>query len=160
MVISGNKRLRVLKRAYGEDGECPDEWFQDVTAMSEAERHEFIVNANIGDGQWDLDRLMEQYDMAELNEWMDTDPIEEMLKQKERLKELERDADKVPEVDGESKSQMGKVYQLGRHRLLCWDSTKEDVVEMLLGERKADLVMTDPPYNINVQGKTKDKLKI
>lgn len=52
MVISGNKRLRVLKKAYGEDGEVPDEWFQDVTDMSPAERHEFIVTANVSDGDW------------------------------------------------------------------------------------------------------------
>ena len=61
MVISGNKRLRVLKRAYGDDAELPDEYFQDVTAMSEAERHEFIVSANVSDGEWDLDMLLQQY---------------------------------------------------------------------------------------------------
>lgn len=59
MVISGNKRLRVLKRAYGANGEVPDEWFQDVTSMSEAERHEFIVDANVSDGHWDLDKLLD-----------------------------------------------------------------------------------------------------
>lgn len=70
MVISGNKRLRVLKRAYGEDAELPDEYFQDVTAMSEAERHEFIVTANISDGDWDLDMLLEQYGKDELSDLM------------------------------------------------------------------------------------------
>ena len=70
MVISGNKRLRVLKQAYGEDGEVPAEWFADVTAMSEAERHEFIVTANVSDGEWDVDRLLAQYDKSELGELM------------------------------------------------------------------------------------------
>lgn len=70
MVISGNKRLRVLKQAYGEDGELPDEYFQDVTAMSEAERHEFIVSANVSDGEWDLDKLLEQYGKDELKDLM------------------------------------------------------------------------------------------
>lgn len=68
MVISGNKRLRVLKQAYGEDGEVPDDWFQDVTAMSEAERHEFIVTANVSDGDWDLDKLLAQYDKSEFKD--------------------------------------------------------------------------------------------
>ena len=68
MVISGNKRLRVLKRAFGEDAELPDDYFQDVTAMSEAERHEFIVTANVSDGEWDLDKLMEQYDTSEFKD--------------------------------------------------------------------------------------------
>ena len=62
MVISGNKRLRILKQAYGDDGEVPAEWFADVTAMSEAERHEFRLNANISDGHWNLEKLLAQYD--------------------------------------------------------------------------------------------------
>lgn len=68
VVISGNKRLRVLKKAYGEDGEVPDEWFQDVSGMSEAERHEFIVTANVNDGDWDLDKLLAQYDTSFLSD--------------------------------------------------------------------------------------------
>ncbi len=68
MVVSGNKRLRCLKAAYGDDGEVPAEWFQDITAMSEAERHEFRLNANISDGHFDLDKLLAQYDTAELSE--------------------------------------------------------------------------------------------
>lgn len=69
MVISGNKRLRVLKRAYGEDTELPDNYFQDVTAMSEAERHEFIITANVSDGEWDLDKLIAQYGAEELEDY-------------------------------------------------------------------------------------------
>lgn len=68
MVISGNKRLRVLKKMYGEDGDVPDEWFQDVTSMSEAERHEFIVTANVSDGDWDIDKLLDQYDVTEFKD--------------------------------------------------------------------------------------------
>lgn len=74
-VISGNKRLRVLKKAYGDDFDAPDEWFQDVTGMSEAERHEFIVTANVSDGDWDLELLMQQYDPAEFKDL----GIEELL---------------------------------------------------------------------------------
>lgn len=87
MVISGNKRLRVLKRAYGDDAELPDDYFQDVTAMSEAERHEFIVTANVSDGEWDLDLLLEQYELDELKELMDTNTLtdlEETLKYKQQ----------------------------------------------------------------------------
>ena len=69
MVISGNKRLRVLKQMYGDDKELPDEYFQDVTKMSEAERHEFIVTANVSDGHWDVDKLLEQYDKDMLTDF-------------------------------------------------------------------------------------------
>ena len=67
MVVSGNKRLRCLKAAYGEEGEVPAEWFQDITAMSEAERHEFRLNANISDGHFNIDKLLAQYGKEELS---------------------------------------------------------------------------------------------
>ena len=58
VVLSGNTRLQALRKLYP-DGECPDEWFEDITSMSEAERHEFIVSANVNDGNWDIDKLLE-----------------------------------------------------------------------------------------------------
>jgi len=59
----------------------------------------------------------------------------------------------------EPKSQPCDIYQLGRHRLMCGDSTIKDNIEKLMDD-KADLLITDPPYNVNYQGGTKDKLKI
>ena len=75
MVISGNKRLRVLKKAFGDNADLPDEYFQDVTKMSEAERHEFIVTANVSDGDWDIDKLMAQYDVSFLKDIGDSSLI-------------------------------------------------------------------------------------
>ena len=80
MVISGNKRLRVLKEKYGEEAELPDDYFQDVTSMSEAERHEFIVTANISDGHWDAKKLLEQYDTSELSELMESEEIDKLIR--------------------------------------------------------------------------------
>lgn len=68
MVISGNKRLRCLKAKCGEDGIVPADWFQDVTAMSEAERHEFRLNANVNDGHFNLDKLLAQYGREEITD--------------------------------------------------------------------------------------------
>lgn len=87
MVISGNKRLRCLKAAYGEDGEVPAEWFQDITAMSEAERHEFRINANISDGSFDAEKLLAQYDRGELAELMSAEAIDELLGATQKLAE-------------------------------------------------------------------------
>lgn len=78
-VLSGNKRLRALKIIYGEDAELPDEYFQDITSMSETERHEFILTANVQDGEWDLDRLLEQYGTDELAELLDTVDLEKVF---------------------------------------------------------------------------------
>ena len=57
----------------------------------------------------------------------------------------------VPE---EPKSKLGQVYQLGRHRLMCGDSTKQEDVEKLMGGQKADMVFTDPPYGMNAVTKS------
>lgn len=68
VVISGNKRLRCLKAKFGEDGKVPADWFQDVTAMSESERHEFRLNANVSDGHFNLDKLLAQYGREEITD--------------------------------------------------------------------------------------------
>lgn len=67
--------------------------------------------------------------------------------------------DEVPEnVDSRCKS--GDIWKLGDHRLICGDSTVLDDVEKLMDGAKADLFITDPPYNVDYTGKTKDALKI
>lgn len=58
-------------------------------------------------------------------------------------------------MEGEYKSKLGKAYQLGRHRLLCYDSTSDDCAKKLLGDKQADLVMTDPPYNVDYHGSSR-----
>lgn len=64
------------------------------------------------------------------------------------------------ELPAEPKSKLGDIYQLGDNRLMCGDSTVMEDVEKLMGGAQADMLLTDPPYNVNYEGKTKDKLKI
>lgn len=70
--------------------------------------------------------------------------------------------DDPPEVDEESPPQTepGDIYQLGRHRLICGDSTDPETLARLTDGAEMDLVLTDPPYNADYEGKTKDALKI
>jgi hypothetical protein len=79
VVMQGNKRLRALKLIYGETAEVPDEWFQDVTAMSEDQRNEFVVVANVNDGKFDADKLLAKYDRETLEEWVGADKIGELI---------------------------------------------------------------------------------
>lgn len=62
------------------------------------------------------------------------------------------DEDAVPEVPEEPKTKLGDIYQLGNHRLMCGDSTSIDAVDKLMDGQKADMVFTDPPYNVNFTG--------
>ena len=59
------------------------------------------------------------------------------------------DPDDVPETPMKPKTKLGDLWTLGKHRLLCGDSTSVDAVERLMGGEKADMVFTDPPYGIN-----------
>lgn len=69
------------------------------------------------------------------------------------IKETEglTDEDEVPEVPEEPKTKPGDIYKLGRHRLMCGDSTSIDAVEKLMDGQKADVVFTSPPYNANTK---------
>jgi len=66
----------------------------------------------------------------------------------------------VPEEPKVVRSKEGDLYVLGNHRVLCGDSTKLEDIEKLMNGRKADMYLSDPPYNVDYEGKTKDALKI
>jgi DNA modification methylase len=70
------------------------------------------------------------------------------------------DPDDVPEPPEEPRTKLGDIWQLGDHRLMCGDSTSVDAVSDLMGGGGADMWLTDPPYNVEYTGKTKDALKI
>ena len=79
VVLSGNKRLRALKRLHGDDFNAPDGWFQDITSMSEEQRNEFVVDANVNDGKFATDKLLAMYDRAELAEWVGESKLGELI---------------------------------------------------------------------------------
>ena len=80
------------------------------------------------------------------------------LGEEDPIVEEDTDFDTMPPAEPIAKP--GDLYQLGRHRLLCGDSTSIDDVERLMGGVKADLLITDPPYNVAYEGGTADKLTI
>ena len=97
---------------------------------------------------WDLDLLDE-----ELNDLLNFDMsdfgFDVGLEELEEAQEDEFDIDELPE---EPKAKLGDIYQLGNHRLMCGDSTSIDDVEKLMDGNRADMVFTDPPYNMNYCG--------
>jgi DNA modification methylase len=66
------------------------------------------------------------------------------------------DEDEVPEVPEEPKTKPGDIYKLGKHKLMCGDSTSIDAVEKLMDGQKADMVFTDPPYGVDYKGINND----
>ncbi len=96
---------------------------------------------------WDMELLAEE--LADL----ETFDIEVFgFEEPEELDTAETVDDEFePVVPEEPKAKPGQIYQLGRHRLMCGDSTNEEDVAELMGGELADLAVTDPPYNVNIQ---------
>lgn len=65
-----------------------------------------------------------------------------------------------PDAPVEPKAKLGDIYKLGRHRLMCGDATSEDDVKRLMNGTRADMVFTDPPYNVAIGSKNADLNKI
>jgi DNA modification methylase len=79
---------------------------------------------------------------------------------KDLIIEADEKDDEVPEAPEEPKSKLGDLYELGGHRVLCGDSTDLEAILALTGGEKVDMYLTDPPYNVAYEGKTKDALTI
>jgi len=116
-----------------------------------------IADNKTNESPWDFNLLRKDMDGLDFDgfdfEW---DGLGEEYEEKE-VTEDDFTEDDIPE---EPTARQGDIYQLGQHRLMCGDSTSIGDVEALMGGFKADLFLTDPPYNVDYQGGTKDALKI
>ena len=147
VIIGGNMRYRALKELGYKETVC-----KIVPADTDIEQLKAItIKDNAGFGDWDVEQLANEWDLDKLTAWgvdlpdLDVKPLEE---------EAEEDnfnvADALP---SKAKAQEGDVYKLGVHRLVCGDSTEPEVLQILMGDQKADLLLTDPPYNVDYSSK-------
>lgn len=104
-----------------------------------------------------LDTLLDGVETGndELNAFLD-----ELRGEKTILDEGLTDPDDAPEVKEDAVTRPGDVWHMGPHRLMCGDSTSIDHIETLCDDQAVDMWLTDPPYNVAYEGKTKDALKI
>ena len=105
--------------------------------------------------EWDLNMLEELSQEHDLNPGFDNDDLKELLGETEVLPaEGLTDPNDIPEVPEKPITKKGDLYILGNHRLLCGDSTNILHVEKLMDGSKADMVFTDPPYNVAFNGRS------
>jgi len=150
--LGGNMRLRAIKDLGMK--EIPKSWVSMADEWTEEQRSEFIIKDNASLGDWDLDDLQENWDLDLISEWgvdLDIDEVEEL--------EAEEDDFDV-ELPEEPKTVLGDLYEIGEHRLLCGDSTTADSYLKLMDGELADMIHTDPPYNIGYEGGSKKREKI
>ena len=153
--LGGNMRLKALQELKYK--EIPDSWVQMADEWTEEQRNEFVIKDNVGFGEWDWDILANEWDTEKLEDWgLDVPSFET----EEFLEAEEDDFDEAPPEN--PITVLGDLYEIGEHRLLCGDSTDSDQVAKLMNGEKADMVFTDPPYNIDYEGVKKgnhDKIK-
>ena len=141
IIIGGHQRTRVAESLGIEKVPCVE---VDLTLDEERELN---VRLNKNTGEWDYDILADLFDMDELKDWGFSD--DELVGfAPDEDKEGDIDDDEIPEVE-EAVTKLGDLWILGEHRLLCGDATKEEDVDLLMDGNKADMVFTDPPYNID-----------
>lgn len=113
-----------------------------------------LLDNKLNESEWDAELLAE--DIPEID-WSGFDidwEIEEMGDDAVDIVEVE-----TPEPPKEPTAQVGDIYQLGVHRLICGDSTDPEVLKKLMDGAQADLLVTDPPYNVDYEAKEKALLK-
>jgi DNA modification methylase len=150
--LGGNMRLRAIQELGLK--EIPDSWVTLADDWTQEKRAEFTIKDNASFGEWNYDDLANEWDAEQLSDWGVDVPIEFQT-------ELEAEEDDFDATPPEQPiTVLGDLYEIGEHRLLCGDSTQTDTFERLMQGELADMVVTDPPYNVAYEGKTKDALTI
>jgi DNA modification methylase len=140
IVIGGHQRLKIWEELGNKEIDCNE---LDLTLDKERELN---IRLNKNGGSFDDDLIQEYFNYEELTEW-GFNP-DELFDFKEDTIDGQIEDDEIP-VAKESKVKRGDIWQLGDHRLMCGDSTSSDDLERLMNEKKADMVFTDPPWNVN-----------
>lgn len=118
-------------------------------ATNDEKRKQLAImdNSTSDSSEFDLDSLQADFDVETLEDW----GIDADFSLKDDSKVVE---DEVPE-EVETRCKKGNIWQLGEHRLMCGDSTNFNNVAELMNGEQADLLFTDPPYNVNIEQKKK-----
>lgn len=143
VVIAGNMRLKACKELGIK--EVPCKILPNDTPLEKLKA--YTIKDNVSFGEHDFDLLLADWDPGELDDWGIDMPKVEL--------NLEAEDDNfVGTVPKDPITVSGDLYEIGHHRLLCASSTETDSFVNLMAGEMADMVVTDPPYNVNYEGGT------
>lgn len=159
-IVGGHQRYKILTAEGATELQC-------VVVHIEKPEDEKMLNIvlNKATGDWEPTSLAELLqDLKNMDcdldsTGFDAAEIDDLFSQV-YSKDVKED---TPDIDPDALFpfvEPGDVWTLGKHRLLCGDSTSTDDLNTLMGDTKANLLLTDPPYNVEIVGRTKDKLTI
>ena len=167
MIMIGNHRFQALQQLHKED---PENWPAEAACVildvndNRANKINLVDNKTSDDAAWD-DRLLAEQLQEVLEEQhslegtgFDEDEFNAIVGRLD-AEQLETDEEGTAAADAQDIeppedpiTSPGDIWTLGRHRVICGDSTDPDVLRALFGTEKADLIWTDPPYGVNVVG--------
>lgn len=154
MIIAGHGRVEGGKKLNIKEVPCIV-----LSGLTEAQKKAYVIadNKMALNAGWNEELLKTELEnLKELDfdlelTGFNIDELDELFKEDEEEQEIVEDDFDI-EPPEEPKAKLGDIYQLGSHRLMCGDSTKEEDVAKLMNGNKADMVFTDPPYRMEAQG--------
>lgn len=159
LILAGETRLKALKKRRVKRAEVLQ-----VTGLTEEQKKKYrLLDNKVGEiAEWDIDLLAEELTDIDFGDYdFGFDELVALAEDSTinaTSSAVEDDYDEpIPET---TTIKRGDIYQLGRHRLMCGDSTSKADMALLMDGNKADLLLTDPPYNVNYTGGTSDHLTI
>ena len=157
IILAGHTRLDASKKIGLK--QVPVHIAKDLT---EAQKKAFRImdNKSSEDSLWDekllalelKDLVIDEFDIDLTG--FSKDEFDALSVLNESVLDGETDEDEVPPLKKEPISNLGDIYQLGHHKLMCGDSTSINDVKKLLQKNKIDMVFTDPPYNVAFNGRS------
>lgn len=151
-VVGGHQRLKVLMDMGMTEVDCV------VVEMDEDKEKALNIALNKISGDWDKDKLalliadLQGADFDVSLTGFEPTEIDDLFKDTLKDGVKDDDFDVGAELEKPTMTKSGDIWMLGRHRLICGDSTKAETYDLLMGNTKANLVITDPPYNVNYEG--------
>ena len=147
IIVEGHGRMLACKQLGMTEVPCVR-----IDHLTDEQRREYAIahNATAELSEWDFDILPDELAELDLSDFDFDFGIEAEEEETEIVE------DEAPEVDEDAEpiAKLGDIWQLGRHRLMCGDSTDKATVELLMDGKKADMVFTDPPYNVAFNGRS------
>ena len=156
VIIGGNMRFRAMKELGYK--EAPTKILPSDFPVDKARR--IILKDNASFGETDFDALLSDWSIEDISSAaIDIPDIDDP--HMEEAEDAEEDnfdvAGNIPKV---AQAKDGDIYRLGEHRLICGDSTKQEYINALMDGDMADLLVTDPPYNVDYSDKNKNLNKV
>lgn len=145
VVFAGNMRLRAARHIGMTKVPAV------IMDISEERQKEIMIRDNRQNGVWDNDMLANHFDISQLKEYGFSESEFGIFK------EPRKDDDSVPTPRAETTIKRGDLFKIGRHYVMCGDSTDSKDFEKLMKDARADMIFTDPPYNVDYSGMQNSK---